>query len=68
MNGVRLSEDVTHQERPSLADPAITDRSLQRRRILEELITTEESYIGDIRFLMNVRFRVAPPLRDNQAL
>ena len=56
MNGVRLSEDVTHQERPSLADPAITDRSLQRRRILEELITTEESYIGDVRFLMNVRF------------
>jgi hypothetical protein len=30
-------------------------RSLQRRRILEELINTEECYIGDIRFLKNVR-------------
>ena len=36
-------------------DPAIMERSLQRRRILEELISTEESYIGDVRFLMNVR-------------
>ncbi|TDZ27095.1 Phosphatidylinositol 3,4,5-trisphosphate-dependent Rac exchanger 1 protein [Colletotrichum sidae] len=27
---------------------------MQRRRILEELISTEESYIGDVRFLMNV--------------
>jgi hypothetical protein len=27
---------------------------LQRRRILEELIETEEGYIGDVRFLMNV--------------
>jgi hypothetical protein len=27
---------------------------LQRRRILEELISTEENYIGDVRFLMNV--------------
>lgn len=36
-------------------DQAVTERSLQRRRILEELIETEESYIGDVRFLMNVR-------------
>jgi hypothetical protein len=35
-------------------DQAVTERSLQRRRILEELIETEESYIGDVRFLMNV--------------
>jgi hypothetical protein len=45
-------------------DPATIERSLQRRRILEELISTEESYIGDVRFLMNVcasprRFSVA---------
>jgi hypothetical protein len=26
---------------------------LQRRRILEELIATEEGYVGDVRFLMN---------------
>ncbi|KAI0974261.1 hypothetical protein F4678DRAFT_458226 [Xylaria arbuscula] len=50
----RMSEDSTYVERSSHMDPAVTERLLQRRRILEELITTEESYIGDIRFLMNV--------------
>jgi hypothetical protein len=35
-------------------DAATVERSLQRRRILEELISTEEGYIGDIRFLINV--------------
>ncbi|KAI1368694.1 hypothetical protein F5Y08DRAFT_226774 [Xylaria arbuscula] len=50
----RMSEDSTYFERSSQVDPAVTERLLQRRRILEELITTEESYIGDIRFLMNV--------------
>lgn len=51
----RVSEDSMCFERSSHTDPAVTERLLQRRRILEELITTEESYIGDIRFLMNVR-------------
>lgn len=50
----RVSEDSMFFERNSHTDPAVTERLLQRRRILEELITTEESYIGDIRFLMNV--------------
>ncbi|KAI3328870.1 Dbl homology domain-containing protein [Xylariaceae sp. AK1471] len=50
----RFSEDSTCFERISYTDPAVTERLLQRRRILEELINTEESYIGDIRFLMNV--------------
>lgn len=34
---------------------ASRERSFQRRRILEELINTEEGYLGDLRFLMNVR-------------
>lgn len=51
----RLSTDSTWAERPIVMDQAVTERSLQRRRILEELIETEESYIGDVRFLMNVR-------------
>lgn len=51
----RISEDSTCFEKSSYTDPAVTERLLQRRRILEELIHTEESYIGDIRFLMNVR-------------
>lgn len=50
----RCSEDSVHLERTT-EDPAVTERLLQRRRILEELISTEESYIGDVKFLMNVR-------------
>ncbi|KAI1118916.1 Dbl homology domain-containing protein [Nemania sp. NC0429] len=54
MSAQRMSEDSMCFERTSHTDPAVIERLLQRRRILEELITTEESYIGDIRFLMNV--------------
>ncbi|KAK4186442.1 hypothetical protein QBC35DRAFT_268983 [Podospora australis] len=54
ISGARLSEDSMGPDRQAALDPAVLERSLQRRRILEELISTEESYIGDIRFLMNV--------------
>ncbi|KAI0600211.1 hypothetical protein F4775DRAFT_75214 [Biscogniauxia sp. FL1348] len=50
----RCSEDSTCFERPVIMDQEVTERLLQRRRILEEIINTEESYIGDIKFLMNV--------------
>lgn len=51
----RYSEDSTGLDKPSSAlDKEVLERSLQRRRILEELINTEEGYIGDVRFLMNV--------------
>ncbi|KAI1862887.1 hypothetical protein JX265_008933 [Neoarthrinium moseri] len=53
MSAERRSEDSVRLER-IVTDPAVTERLLQRRRILEELISTEESYIGDIKFLMNV--------------
>lgn len=49
----RRSEDSVRSER-SVIDPAVKERLLQRRRILEELISTEEGYIGDVKFLMNV--------------
>ena len=49
--GTRHSEDT---ERPSVVDMAAQNRSLQRRRILDEMISTEEDYIGDIRFLISV--------------
>lgn len=55
MSGPRISEDSVSLERPKFVDAAAMERSLQRRRILEELINTEEGYIGDIRFLINVR-------------
>ncbi|KAK0383235.1 hypothetical protein NLU13_9148 [Sarocladium strictum] len=50
----RISEDSALQEQYTVPDIASVQRSAQRRRILEELINTEESYIGDLRFLMNV--------------
>ncbi|KAK4062634.1 uncharacterized protein Triagg1_9875 [Trichoderma aggressivum f. europaeum] len=54
ISGPRASEDSGLRENQSLANLAAMERSLQRRRVLEELISTEEGYIGDIRFLMNV--------------
>lgn len=54
ISGARLSEDSIGPDRQVALDPTVMERSLQRRRILEELISTEESYIGDVRFLMNV--------------
>ncbi|KAJ4272288.1 hypothetical protein NW762_000999 [Fusarium torreyae] len=52
LSAPRFSEDSTPLERVKV-DVAATHRSLRRRQILEELISTEESYIGDIRFLTN---------------
>jgi hypothetical protein len=53
--GTRISEDSAIQELSVLSDMASLQRAAQRRRVLEELVSTEESYIGDLRFLMNVR-------------
>lgn len=41
-------------DRPNKIDLEAAERAIQRRRILEEIISTEEGYIGDIRFLINV--------------
>lgn len=54
ISGPRFSEDSACLERTLSNDPGVTERLLQRRRILEEIINTEESYIGDVKFLMNV--------------
>lgn len=53
----RCSEDSCGLDKPQILDKAAVERSLQRRRILEEMIRTEEGYIGDVRFLMNVSCR-----------
>ena len=55
ISGARHSEDSQFADGSTLLDPAVAERAVQRRRILEELISTEEGYIGDIKFLMNVR-------------
>ncbi|KAF7537888.1 hypothetical protein G7Z17_g12762 [Cylindrodendrum hubeiense] len=62
LSGPRLSEDSMTRERPVIVDTGATQRSLQRRQILEELINTEESYIGDVRFLMNVYITILASL------
>ncbi|KAK3940059.1 hypothetical protein QBC46DRAFT_354467 [Diplogelasinospora grovesii] len=54
VEGARLSEDSTCLDRQMITDPLVMERSQRRRRILEELIHTEESYIGDVRLLMHV--------------
>lgn len=53
-NRGRMSEDSSYISRGLVIDQAVTSRSLQRRRILEEFITTEESYLADVKFLMTV--------------
>ncbi|KAH8657466.1 hypothetical protein BGZ60DRAFT_493684 [Tricladium varicosporioides] len=50
----RLSEDSSYLAKGAIIDQAVTNRLLQRRRILEEIISTEEGYVADVKFLMNV--------------
>ncbi|CZR35201.1 uncharacterized protein FPRO_00677 [Fusarium proliferatum ET1] len=52
LSAPRFSEDSIPFEKVSI-DVAAVQRSLRRRQIIEELISTEESYIGDIRFLIH---------------
>ncbi|KAJ3521285.1 hypothetical protein NM208_g13366 [Fusarium decemcellulare] len=59
----RFSEDSTPLEKAE-ADLAAIRRSLQRRQVLEELINTEEGYIGDIRFLVNSYVTMLAALPD----
>ena len=52
--GVRRSEDSASMSKRAVIDEAVYHRSVQRRQVIEEIISTEESYIADIRFLQNV--------------
>lgn len=52
--GPRTSEDSAYVARGIANDVAVTNRSIRRRRVLEEIISTEEGYFGDVKFLMNV--------------
>jgi hypothetical protein len=53
--GTRLSEDSIFTNGGIVIDEDVVQRSIQRRKVIEEIISTEEGYLGDIRFLMNVR-------------
>ena len=50
----QASEDSVSLDYLVSLEPAVIERAFQRRRILEELINTEESYIGDVKFLSSV--------------
>lgn len=52
--GTRLSEEISCLAKGAVIDEAVNARSVQRRQVLEEIIRTEEGYVADIRFLMNV--------------
>lgn len=51
----RMSEDSAVAEKSARLDGAAIERSMQRRRVIGEIISTEEVYISDVRFLNNVR-------------
>ncbi|KAK4105862.1 Dbl homology domain-containing protein [Parathielavia hyrcaniae] len=67
LSGPRVSEDSCCPERQLPLDRAVTERAVQRRRILEELISTEESYVGDVQFLMSVYVTVLASLPGSAA-
>ncbi|CAF3544338.1 unnamed protein product [Fusarium graminearum] len=52
LSAPRFSEDSIPLEKGNV-DVAEMHRSIRRRQILEELISTEEGYIGDVRFLIH---------------
>lgn len=55
----REARKSTDSQTPSLSpimDEAAWMRSLQRRKVLEELVASEESYIADLKILVNVIF------------
>jgi len=54
--GIRLSEDSSCLAKGAIMDEAVNARSLQRQQVLEEIIRTEEGYVADIKFLMNVGY------------
>lgn len=51
----RISTDSNSASLGPIIDEGAWLRSIQRRKILEELISSEESYIGDLKILINVR-------------
>jgi hypothetical protein len=52
-NEARLSIDSSGLP-AAVIDEGTRDRAVKRRRVLEELLSTEESYIADLKILINV--------------
>jgi hypothetical protein len=54
-NEARLSIDSSGLP-AAVIDEGTRDRAVKRRRVLEELLSTEESYIADLKILINVGY------------
>ena len=52
--GDRLSGDSSYVAGSVVDDKDVIDRSIQRRKVLEEIVNTEESYVADMKFLLSV--------------
>ncbi|KAI9771123.1 MAG: hypothetical protein M1840_002474 [Geoglossum simile] len=66
-NEARLSVDSSGLP-AAVIDEGTRDRAVKRRRVLEELLSTEESYIADLKILINVYFTLlasVPALSQN---
>lgn len=53
-DGVNRASMDSGQGSTQIIDEAAWDRAVQRRRTLEELVSSEESYIADLKVLINV--------------
>ena len=62
----RLSENANQDSLDNspnvlrLVDEAACDRARQRRRTIEEIVSSEESYVADLKVLVNVSCRAQP--------
>lgn len=53
-NEHRESTDIAGKVSEPFMDEAAWDRALRRRKVLEELVSSEESYVADLKVLTNV--------------
>ncbi|EKG18351.1 hypothetical protein MPH_04352 [Macrophomina phaseolina MS6] len=58
VSDARLVVDSAYSAITPVMDERAWERAKQRRRILEEIIASEEGYIGDLKVLINVYFSV----------
>ncbi len=56
-DGLNRTSMDSSQCSAQIIDEAAWERAIQRRRTLEELVSSEESYIADLKVLINVSYR-----------
>ncbi|OJD35469.1 rho guanyl nucleotide exchange factor [Diplodia corticola] len=58
LSDTRIPGDSVHPSITPIMDERVLERARHRRRIVEEIIASEEGYIGDLKVLVNVYFSV----------